>query len=63
MWAQCVCVSWLLFLALQVCRPPINLPGVLQHINSTSQAFNFIHALTQSIFIVVIPGIALRYEL
>jgi hypothetical protein len=40
----------LLFLTLKVCRPSINLPGVLEHINSTSQAFYFIHALTQSIF-------------
>ena len=39
----------LLLLALQACCPPINLPRVLQHINSTREAFNFIHALAQSI--------------
>jgi hypothetical protein len=37
------------FLALQVCRTPVDFPRVLQHINSASKAFNFIHTLSQSI--------------
>jgi hypothetical protein len=38
------------FLALQVGRPPVHFPGVLQHINSARKSLNLINAFSQRIF-------------